>query len=188
MALIDTATLVPDSGNFFLAVVGSALPANLAAPAAPWGNIGHTSVENMLGFESEGGETTILSTLQNKALRTKRANVTDTLSLTLQQFDRASLKLYFGDNASDGDYVTGTTGRKWLRISGTPTPTTTALLIVFVDGENLFALHIPKCEILRGDAPDFGDGENLAGLPLKITPLQLGANNWTIQVTPLGTV
>jgi len=38
---------------------------------------------------------------------------------------------------------------------------------------------------MRGDSPSFDDTENLAGLPLKITPLQFEDNDWTMEVTPL---
>lgn len=186
MALNDQATLVIGAGNFYLnPTTGGGAPTNLKAVPSPWVNIGHTSIEDILGFDTEGGDQTILKTLQNKSIRTQREPITDTLSLTIQQFDKASLKLYFGSNAADGDFVDGAVGAKWLRVSSDPKPTVCAFLAVFADGENIFAIHIPKCEIMRGDSPEINDTESLAGLPLKITPLQFGGNDWTMEITPL---
>lgn len=186
MALNDQATLVIGAGNFYMnPTTGDSAPTDLKAVPSPWVNIGHTSIEDILGFDTEGGDQTILKTLQNKSLRTRREAITDTLSLTVQQFDKGSLKLYFGSNSSDGDFISGAAGEKWLRVKSDPKPTVCAFLAVFIDGENIFAIHIPKCEIMRGDSPSFDDTENLAGLPLKITPLQFEDNDWTMEVTPL---
>ena len=189
MALKDTATLVIGAGNYFTAPTpGEAEPAALANVTTPWVNMGHTSIEDILSFESEGGEVTALGTLQNPSLRTTRSNSTDTLKITLQQFDEPSLKLFFGKNSGQGAFVNGTAGQKWLQVKSKPQATECAFLAVYVDGANIFAIHVPRCEIIKGDNLEFGDTESMAGLPLNITPLQYGTNDWTYQVTPLGAV
>ena len=71
MSVSDTATLVLDTGNYFTAPTGTAIPGNLLAPSAPWTNVGHTSLEDIFGVSTEGGDKTTLGTLQNKTLRTK---------------------------------------------------------------------------------------------------------------------
>lgn len=177
MPLINEATLVVGAGNFFTGPVGTAKPVDLTAPASPWANIGHTSLEDILGFESEGGEATILGTLQNASLRTSYSKRTDTLALNLQQFDEAALKLYFGSNATTVDGM--------VRVPANPTPTITAFLAVFIDQDNAFAIHIPKAEIFRGDNLEISDTESLASLPLRITPMQVEGNDWLYEITAL---
>lgn len=179
MALNDAATLVVGAGNYFLAPVDTAAPADLTSIAAPWVNIGHTSIEDIMSFESDGGEPTVLGTLQNAALRTSYSKRTESWNIVLQQWDLASLKLYFGSNA------TATGDGKWLHVPDNPAPTTTAFLAVFVDGENIFAIYAAKSDILRGDDLEFPDTESLAGLPIRVTPVKSGSNVGPYDVTPM---
>lgn len=180
MALNDNATLVINTGNYFTAEPGSELPADLAAiPLGTWENVGHTSLDSIFGQTTEGGEATILGTLQNKSLRTSRSTKTDTFNITVQQFDTATLKLFHGSNA-----ITNADGT--LGVPQNPVPTVKAFLAVFVDGTNIFAIYVPKAEILGAEAMSFEDTESLAGLPLSITPLVHGTNQFAYAVTPLG--
>lgn len=180
MALNDNATLVINTGNYLTAEPGTAIPADLSAiPAITWENIGHTSLDAIFSQTTEGGEATILGTLQNKSLRTSRSTKTDTFGITVQQFDTPTLKLYHGSNA-----VVNTDGT--IGVPQNPVPTVKAFLAVFVDGENIFAIYVPKAEILGGEAMSFEDTESLSGLPLNITPLVLGTNQFAYAVTPLG--
>jgi hypothetical protein len=181
VALNDDATLVIGAGNYLHAITGSAAPEDLLAPSAPWENFGHTSLEDILAIESEGGEATVIGTLQKRALRTKYSTRTETLKFTLQQFDKPALKFYYGSNAvelPDG----------MLGAPENPVPTTCAFLAIFVDGENVFAFYAPKAEIYRADDLALADTESLAGLPLGVKPIALAGNKWTYAVTPLGTV
>lgn len=180
MALNDNATLVANTGNYFTAPVGTALPTDLSVISnLVWENIGHTSLDEILGQETEGGEVTILGSLQNKALRTSRTTKTDKFTIKVQQFDKATLKLFYGSNVVENP--DGTLG-----VPQNPVPTTKAFLAVFVDGENIFAIYVPKAEILGTDSIDMADSESLSGLPLGITPLIHGTNQWPYAVTPLG--
>ncbi|MFC4336018.1 phage tail tube protein [Salininema proteolyticum] len=175
----DSATLVVGSGNYFVAPVGTALPDDLLSPTSPWDNIGHTSLEEILAIEAEGGEATSIGTLQNKTLRTVYSPRTETLRVTLQQFDTQSLRLFFGSNME-----TLSSG-----MQGVPTeakPSKKAFLAVFLDGESYFAIWAPHVEIFRADNPSLGDGQTLAGLPLGVKPLAFEQNTWTYAITPLG--
>jgi hypothetical protein len=174
------ATLVINSGNYFTAPVGTILPTDLTAPGAAWTNVGHTSLEDIFGLSSDGGEATVLGTLQNKSLRTTYSARTETMTFTLQQFDAAGLKLFYGSNAPV--LADGTIG-----VPINPVPTTAAFLVVFIDGTNEFAFYAPKAELYRGDDLELSDTESLAGLPIAVTPLVNGANTHTYQVTPLAT-
>jgi hypothetical protein len=179
VALNDNATLVIGSGNYLTAPVGTDLPDDLLVPTSPWSAVGHTSLEDILSISSEGGEATTIGTLQNKSLRTKYSARTETIALTLQQFDIAGLKLYYGANAPV--LANGTVG-----VPTEPTPTVAAFLAVFVDGENYFAIYAPKAEIYRADDISIGDTESLAGLPIGVKPIALGSNTYTYAITPLG--
>ncbi|MEU0739258.1 hypothetical protein [Streptomyces sp. NPDC006134] len=179
MPLNDNATLVVGSGNYLIAPVGTPMPGDLLVPVSPWTNVGHTSLEDVFGITSEGGEATTIGSLQNQSLRTKYSARTETMTFTLQQFDEVGLRLYFGANAPD--LPDGTIG-----VPAKPEPTKAAFLAVFVDGENHFALYAPKAEIYRNDDMAISDTESLAGLPLGVKPMVYGANSWTYAVTPLG--
>lgn len=178
MGLSDTATLVIGAGNYFTAPTGTAIPSDLSTVSAPWVNVGHTSLEDIFGVSSEGGEATTLGTLQAKTLRTKYSPRVETFTFTLQQFDAASLALYFGSNM-----VSVSAGVKG--VPSDPTPTTAAFLAVFIDGSNKFAFYAPKAEIFRGDDMSLSDTESLAGLPLGVKPLNYSSNTWAYAVTPL---
>lgn len=179
MALNDAATLVIGSGNFFTAVTASAMPTDLTAISTPWSSIGHTSLQDIFGISSEGGDATVLGTLQAKALRTRYAPRSEAFAITLQQFDEAGLKLYYGSNATilgDGSVA----------VPQDPQVTVCAFLAVFLDGDNIFAFYAPKAEIFRGDDLSLSDTESLAGLPLSVKPVIYSTNTWAYSVTPLG--
>ena len=179
MAKNDNATLVIGSGNYLIADTGTALPADLTAPGVDWENIGHTSLEEILAMASEGGEPTVLGTLQNKSLRTTYSTRTEAFNVILQQWDTGALKLYYGANAI-------TTSDGLIAAAASPTPTEKAFLGIFLDGETVFAIYAPKAEIYRAEDWAIEDTESLAGLPISVTPLNYDTNVWTYAVTPIG--
>jgi hypothetical protein len=185
MTLDASTTLVVGAGNFYTApyvvATPAALPSDLTAVSTPWVNLGHTSLEDIFSVASEGGEATSLGTLQARTLRTSYSARTETFNITLQQFDEASLKRYFGSNAAVG------AGGE-LQVPLTPQATVESFLAVFFDGSNAFAFYAPKAEILRGDDLAIADSESLAGLPLAIKPVPHSTNTWAYAVTPLGAV
>jgi len=181
VALNDDATLVINTGNYLTAVTGTALPSDLTAPGTPWVNVGHTSLSDIFGLSSDGGEATVIGTLQNKNLRTSYSTRTETMTFTLQQFDKDALKLYYGSNAVEN--ADGTLG-----VPSSPTPTVCAFLAIFIDGENVFAFYAPKAEIYRADDMSLSDTESLAGLPIGVKPMTYSTNTWTYAVTPLAAV
>lgn len=181
MALNDAATLVINTGNYLTAPVGTAMPLDLTAPTTPWENVGHTSLADIFSITSEGGDATVIGTLQNKSLRTTYSTRTESMAVVLQQFDEAGLKLYYGSNAptlADGS----------IGVPINPTPTVSAFLAIFIDGENVFAFYAPKAEIFRSDDLSLSDTESLAGLPLAVKPMIHSTNTWTYAVTPLAPV
>jgi hypothetical protein len=178
MALNDDATLVVGTGSFYTAAVDTAFPADPTSPGVSWTDVGHTSLEDIFGITSEGGEQTVLGTLQNKSLRTTYSTRTEQFTFILQQWDAEALALYFGSNAvANGDL---------LEVPTDPDPTQAAFLAVFEDGDNTFAFYAPKAELFRNDDMSLSDTETLAGLPIGVTPLVSGSNAYAYAVTPLG--
>jgi hypothetical protein len=183
MALSDTATLAVGTGHFWLSPTNTAPPATLAAllaPASPWAEVGHTSLENIIAFSSDGGDVTTLGTLQSPTLRSVVAPRVESLQINLNQWDLASLLLYFGSNAAE---ISG--GSIYTGVPSAPAVTTKAFLGVIIDGSTKFAFFAPKAEIFRGDDIDFSDTSSLTQLPLKITPLNYSTNTWAYAVTAL---
>ncbi len=179
MALNNAATLVVNSGNYFTAPAGTEFPEDLLNPGVEWENVGHTSLEEILEISSEGGEQTVLGTLQAKNLRTTYSPRTEALAFTVQQFDTPALKLYYGSNAPVLE--NGLVG-----VPQNPVPTNCAFLAVYVDRDNQFAFYAQAADIFRGDDVAIEDTESLAGLPLSVTPLVHEDNDWAYAVTPLG--
>ncbi len=179
MTIKDNALLNIATGRFYLADVGTTRPvvSSLLTPGASWTEIGHTSVDNVFGIESEGGDVTTLATLQSKAVRTTRTPVIETFRITLMQFDVASLQLYFGSNA--------VSSAGWLDVPDTIVPTTKAFLAVFVDGDEEFGIYAAKAEIQRADAPEFNDSSALSGLPISVRPLSYNGSTSPYSLTPL---
>ena len=87
MGLYDNAVLAINTGNYFIAEPGTLPPTNLLSPGPEWKNIGHTSLEELLGVTSEGGEATVLGTLQSKSLRTSYSARTESITFTAHQWD-----------------------------------------------------------------------------------------------------
>lgn len=179
MARIDEAVFKPTTGHYYIGPVGTAFPTTPLIPDDPWEEMGHTSIEDLLSISSEGGEATILGTLQSPSMRTSYSPRSETFAFTLQQLDDASLKLYFGSNMIS---VTG----GLLGVPSAPVATQNAFTVIFEDGENYFGFYAPKAEILRGDDFSMPDTENFAGLPLAVKPLNYLTNAWAYAVTPLG--
>lgn len=164
MALIDDAVLGVALGRFYTAPVGTAMPADPLTPGAAWSEVGHTSLDDIMSFDSEGGEATTLGTLQKKNLRSRYSPRVERFSINLQQFDEGALKLFYGANAT-----VDTNGL--LGVPEDPVPTVCAFLGVFQDGDVSFPIYAPKAEIFRSDNMEISDTESLVSLPINITPL-----------------
>lgn len=176
--LTDAATLVPAVGHYFYnPTKGAARPTNPLAPVSPWVDLGHTSLDSPFGISSEGGDTTTLGTWQNKALRNSHAPRVESIAFVLQQWDAASLKLYYGSNAA---LVSGR-----LRVPESPLETEGALFVRVDDGAEQIAFYWPAVSVYRADDISF-DAEALAGLPVRATILGTSGADWLYEIDPKG--
>ena len=168
MALTDAAVVIPGTGFMYLAPAETAQPASLTAPAAPWENLGHTSREDGLTITRDGGDSEVLGTWQNPALRERRDPTTFAITAFLHQVDNTVLELYFGagDIATAGEFgVTTTTGT-----------TAKALYVRIVDGTNEIGLYVPRVSVAAEDDVEV-DVENFLSFPIRATVLQVSGSN-----------
>jgi hypothetical protein len=134
-------------------------------------------MQDILSSASEGGDVSTLGSLQAKTLRQSVASRTESYNMNLLQFDKDSLKLYYGANA----VVTGTGS---VQVPQDAVPTEVAWLVVFYDGTTTAGIYAPKASIFRSDDLSISDTENLAQLPLKVTPLTYLTNAFAIEFIP----
>lgn len=178
--LDDQATLVPATGHYFLAPQFTGPPADLITPAGPWADVGHTSLDSPFGLTSDGGDTTTLGTWQNPALRNSHAPRVESVAFILQQWDLASMKLYWGANS-------GVSPAGALRAPKAPSETLAALYMVASDGVEKLPWYYPSVSIFRADDIGF-DAEALAGMPVRATILGVSGQDWLYEITPKGVV
>lgn len=162
MALNDALVVVPGQGFLYEAPVGTPRPTNLTDPESPWTNLGHSSIDDNVVFARDGGDSNILGTWQNPALRDRRDPVTFSVTVTLQQIDNNSLALYFGGG---DDSVAGI-----FSVPATSVPQEKALYIRIVDGDTEVAVFIPKTAIASDDDVEL-DVENFVGFPIRASIL-----------------
>lgn len=150
--------------------VGTGTPTvTVTSVATPngWVNVGHTSRDDLPEFGFDGGKKQMRGTWQRKRLRDVDAAdpVEDSLKFTLEQFDKNSLELYFGEDAADTNGVFG--------VSGDFNPVEKSVFVVLVDGDARVGFYASKAEISR-DASIKMPLDNFAGLPVKATFLNYG--------------
>lgn len=181
MAINDDATLVVKTGRFYVAPVGTPAPADLKDIGGEWEQMGHTSLEDILSWATEGGESTTLGSLQSPSLRNTVSARTESFTTTLLQWDEETLPFYFGGNM---ELIPGS--EIFLGVKSNPAAVKKAFLVVFEDGQNRFPVYAPSAEIGRGDDLSLDSTDALAGLPIQITLLNYEGNDWSFAVAPIG--
>ena len=186
MAINDTSTLVVKTGRFYVNEVGTAAPTALDRASlltAGWEELGHTSLDDILSWATEGGETTTLGSLQSPSLRQTTSARTESFTTTLLQWDAKTLPFYFGGNMEliEGSDI-------FMGVKSAPEPIRRAFLVVFEDGQNRFPVYAPAASIGRGDDLAIDSTEDLAGLPIQISLLNHEGNDWAFAVAPIGGV
>ncbi|MFE3144746.1 hypothetical protein [Streptomyces scopuliridis] len=148
MALDDATPVLPVTGYFYMAPVGTAKPefTDPENPGTPWVNFGHTSSENLPELGREGDEPETKGSWQRKKLRQSSPDVTYSVLINAIQATGETFQLYYGAGPSavqaDGSF----------RIPASPTPQTKALLMVLVDGDSFLPLWAPNVSLIGSDA------------------------------------
>lgn len=168
MALNDSAVIIPGTGHVYFAPAGTPQPASLTAPAYPWVDIGHTSSDNNFKITKDGGDSNILGTWQNPALRERRDPVVYALTFHLLQVTNDTLALYFGGGDAS---VSGVFG-----VSLVPVPQVRAVFVRIVDGNVEVPLYVPKASIASDDDVE-ADIEKFLEFPVRATILGVTGQN-----------
>lgn len=164
MTINNDAVIVPGVGHFYIAATSATKPTGTAVPSSPWAEIGHTSFEDPLTIEREGGDSNVLSSWQASALRTRLDAVVYKLKFSLLQHDFTAFKLYYG-----GGTLNATTDE--FEVPKIPSPQTHSLFVRVVDGSAVWARYFGTVEIIGSDDEEM-DPENLLGLPVTATVLE----------------
>lgn len=168
MALDDNAVIIPGQGHVFFAPAGTPQPDDLDVPGYPWTDIGHTSSDNNFKITKDGGDSNILGTWQNPALRERRDPVVYALTFNLLQISNEVLSLYFGGGDAS---VSGSFG-----VSLTPKPQERALFVQIVDGDITVPLYVPKVSVASDDDVE-ADVEKFLEFPVRATILGVTGGN-----------
>lgn len=177
----DNAVLKVSGADFYVAPVGTARPIGAEAlrkPASPWENIGHTSLENIVDLTSEGGERTMLGSLQKSSLRESISNRTESFGLNLLEWTVRTLRYYYGANVvitEDGA----------VEVPTEPVPAEMAFLVVLRDGENVAGFYAAKASIFRNSDIAVADTNTLSALPIRVTALTADGKRSAITVIPV---
>lgn len=172
MAADSTALVIPGNGTVFVA------PANTVAPTTPltgfsltgtpptgWTSLGHTSKDDTVAFNTDGGDATTLNTWLQDGVRTIYAATDWSLTIAGLQVDKPTLDLAFnGGFDTDGGYI----------VPGTNTGQGKALFVLCQDGTGKLGFYIPNTSTKLGDAPSI-DTENFFELPLSASILAAAA-------------
>lgn len=168
MALDDNAVIIPGQGHVYFAPAGTPQPTDLTDPGYPWVDIGHTSSDNNFKITKDGGDSNILGTWQNPALRERRDPVVYALTFNLLQISNETLSLYFGGGDAS---VSGSFG-----VSLTPKPQERALFVRIVDGDVEVPLYIKKVSVASDDDVE-ADVEKFLEFPVRATVLGVTGSN-----------
>lgn len=162
MALNDAAVYVPGTGHIYIAPASTAKPANLVTPATPWAELGHTSRDDGLTLTRDGGDSEVLGTWQNSALRERRDPTTWAITMQLQQVDNTALEMYFGGGDIDTEGIFG--------VPNVEATTEKALYVRIIDGAKEVGLYVPKVSIAADDDMQV-DVEGFLSFPIRCTVL-----------------
>jgi hypothetical protein len=161
MATNNAAVILPAEGRFYIADTSATKPTTTAVPSAPWTEVGHTSFEDPLVIERDGGDITTLRSWQASALRTSVEGITYKLTFNLLEWDDLAMNLYFGGGAVDA------TLDEFLAPK-TPAAQSKSLFIRLIDGATVTSMYFPTVEIIGSDDIEF-DPEELLFLPVTAT-------------------
>ena len=175
MAQNDDAVLVAALGYVYTAPPGTPAPTPAALDdinlldtstwgtgLTAWKSVGHTSRDKLPEFGFDGGDPEVKGSWQKKKLREiTKDDPIDSLMVTLHQFDKEALGLYYGPNQSTTPGVFGYKNQTTNERAG---------LVIIADDDVRIGHHFSKASVRRDDAIDLPI-DDLAALPIKFTYL-----------------
>lgn len=176
MALADNAVVYPNTAHILLGTSDSAAKPTLAqlatfiadtsAPPTGFVDLGHTTQDNVLAWGSDGGDTAVKGSLQNRALKQiVTSEAIDYFTVAAMQLkDNAVLSLYFGG----GDVSVADT----FSTPDSPTVTNKPVLVVISTDDGPFGVYAKKAGITRDDSLQM-PADDFASAPLRFTPLKV---------------
>lgn len=155
MAINDSSILVGSRGAVFIADAETPLDPELLKTAritdeqiGDYVNIGHTSVDTLPAFSTDGGDASTLDSWLREKVRVSYAAVTGTITVNMLQGDKDTFKLLFNARErADGSLAYGLNKKEQRK----------ALLVLILDqntGERLAHL-IPNLSVAYGSLPTF---------------------------------
>lgn len=154
------------TGYFFWDETGTReLPATVTRKAledAGFTNLGHTSLEDIMIGNAEGGERSTLGSLQDKNLRVDVAAKSYSYTVKFHQWDEVILKLAFGGNAKVEE------GKVF--IPETSHVSRGSWVAVFEDGNEKLFFYAKRCSAIGEAAPGITNTTSLTELPVVFTP------------------
>jgi hypothetical protein len=179
VALIDSAVLIPGTGEIWVAPSGTAKPVDPSAPITPWENLGHTSRDDGLTITRDGGDSEVIGTWQNPTLRERRDPTNFAITAFLHQVTNQVMEMYFGPGDVD---VEGEFG-----VTSAVATIEKAVFVRIIDGANEAGLYIPKVSVSSEDDVEV-DVEGFLAFPVRMTVLQVSGSNLMTWIGPeLGT-
>ncbi|GIG63643.1 hypothetical protein Lfu02_80150 [Longispora fulva] len=165
MALSDDALIIPGIGYVYDAPAGTAKPASLTNPAAPWADTGHTS-EDGLKISFEISKTKRKTWRARAGVRVSVDEISLKLGWTALQLDNASLSMYFGGGDISAPGAFG--------VLKSPVPVERALFIRLVDGSKEADIYVAKVAISAAGEVTASPGD-FAGFELEAEVLDHAA-------------
>lgn len=175
MPVNTDALIVPGHGTIFHAPPNTPVPPNpltaftlMGTPPTTWDTFGHTSKQNVVSFNREGGESTTLDTYLVDGVRTvQTGSTTWTLVLNALQMEVDTLDLAFNGDWDD-------TGSRYL-IPANASPVKRALFVLLSDNSGSAGFYIPNSEIGASGAPTIDPAQFLE-FPITATLLAADAS------------
>lgn len=152
MALNNDAVILPGKGTVLVAPVGTPLfdvtAFDLATPTTytGWDLIGHTSTDNAVALNRDGGDSTQRGSWWTPALRTSFDPSVWSMTVNSLQVDTTTLSLAFGGGtATAGKYA----------FPSSTTPVDKAVVVLAIDTTGTLGWHMVKGSCVCGDPPSF---------------------------------
>lgn len=154
------AVIIPGRGAVFSADSGTTPPAYLtmtpAAPGTGWTCLGHTSKDNSVALNKDGGDATSYDSWWQAALAVTYDPNKWSVNVNPLQMEVGVLDLAFnGSLDEDNGYI----------VPSSIVAVEKALFVLAMQGTNRMGLYLPKVSITLGDAPSF-DPTKLFEIPL----------------------